>query len=77
MATRFGIDLRVAILLHRSGILQALGYPAAANADAEDALSSARATGHASTLLFTLVSLRKILPLFGELQSDKRDTKRT
>jgi predicted ATPase len=60
MAMRFGIDLRVAILLTRSSILAALGYPAAANADAEDALSSARATGHASTLLLTLVTLEKV-----------------
>ena len=59
MAMRFGVDLRVAILFHRSGILGALGYPAAANADAEDALSSARATGHASTLLLALVALEK------------------
>ena len=59
MAMRFGVDLRVAILFHRAGILGALGYPAAANADAEDALSSARATGHASTLLLALVALEK------------------
>ncbi len=59
MAMRFGVDLRVAILFHRAGMLGALGYPAAANADAEDALSSARATGHASTLLLALVALEK------------------
>jgi class 3 adenylate cyclase/predicted ATPase len=60
MAMRFGIDLRVAILHHRSSILQALGYPAAARADAEDALGSARAMGHASTLLLALVALEKV-----------------
>ena len=59
MAMRFGIDLRVSSLFHRSLILQALGYSAAANADAEDALSSARAMGHASTLLGALVALEK------------------
>jgi class 3 adenylate cyclase/predicted ATPase len=65
MAMRFGVDLRVAILLTRSLILQALGYPAAANTDAEDALSSARATGHASTLLRTLVTIEKFYLLSG------------
>jgi class 3 adenylate cyclase/predicted ATPase len=59
MAMRFGVDLRVAILHQRSSILGALGYSAAANADAEGALSSARATGHASTLLLALVALEK------------------
>jgi class 3 adenylate cyclase/predicted ATPase len=65
MAMRFGIDLRVSSLFHRSLILQALGYPAAANADAEDALSSARAMGHASTLLGALVALEKFFLLSG------------
>jgi predicted ATPase len=59
MAMRFGIDLRVAILITRSYVLSALGYPAAANADAEDALSGARASGHASTLLGALAGLEK------------------
>jgi len=62
---RFGIDLRVAILITRSYILRALGYPAAANADAEDVLGGARATGHASTLLLALVSLEKFYLLSG------------
>jgi class 3 adenylate cyclase/predicted ATPase len=65
MAMRFGIDLRVAILLTRRDILGILGYPAAANADAEDALSSARATGHASTLLGALASSQRFYLLFG------------
>jgi class 3 adenylate cyclase/predicted ATPase len=69
MAIRFGIDLRVTILLTRSGILAALGYPAAANADAEDALSSARATGHASTLLGALVSLEKFYLFSGNYKA--------
>jgi predicted ATPase len=59
LAMRFGIDFRVSILLIRSAVLRALGYPATGQADAEEALSSARATGHASTLLWALSSLEK------------------
>ena len=65
MAMRFGVDLRVAILWTRSLILRTLGYPAAASAAAEDALSSARAMGHASTLLGALVALEKFYLLSG------------
>jgi len=60
LAMRFGLDLRVATLLTRSAALQTLGYLDCGLADAEDALSSARATGHAPTLLWALSSLEKV-----------------
>jgi hypothetical protein len=53
LAMRFGLDLRVATLL-------TLGYLDCGLADAEDAHSSARATGHAPTLLWALSSLEKV-----------------
>jgi class 3 adenylate cyclase/predicted ATPase len=55
LATRFGQDVRVAILFHRSLSLWLLGYPEAALADAEHALSDAREIGHAATLTYALL----------------------
>lgn len=54
LTTRFGQDIRVAILWYRSWALWALGYPEAALADAERALTEAREIGHAATLMFAL-----------------------
>jgi len=54
LTTRFGQDTRVAILWYRSWALWALGYPEAALADAERALTEAREIGHAATLMFAL-----------------------
>ena len=54
LATRFGQDVGVAILGYRSQALWLLGYPEAALADAEHALSSARAIDHPATLMYTL-----------------------
>jgi class 3 adenylate cyclase/predicted ATPase len=54
LATRFGVDVRVSILSYRSWALWMLGYPEAALADAEAALSDARAIGQAATLMFAL-----------------------
>jgi predicted ATPase len=54
LATRFGVDARVSILLYRSWALWMLGYPEAALADAEAALSDAREIGQAATLMFAL-----------------------
>ncbi len=54
LAMRFGQDVRVAILVYRSQALWLLGYPEAALADAEQALSSARAIDHATTLMHAL-----------------------
>jgi predicted ATPase len=54
LATRFGGDIGVTILSFRSMTLWVLGYPVSAQADAEDALSNARETGHAITLMYAL-----------------------
>jgi predicted ATPase len=51
LATRFGQDVLVIALLRRSMALWALGYPDAAVADTDHALSDAREIGHAATLL--------------------------
>jgi class 3 adenylate cyclase/predicted ATPase len=54
LATRFGVDIRVAILPFRSLALWVLGYPGAALADADCALHDAREIGHAATLMYAL-----------------------
>jgi predicted ATPase len=54
LATRFGQDIRVAILSYRSLALWLLGYPKAALADAEHALKDAREIGQAGTLMYAL-----------------------
>jgi predicted ATPase len=53
LATRFGHDTRVAVLVYRSMMLWCIGYPEAAVADAEHALHDARDIGLAHTLMFT------------------------
>jgi class 3 adenylate cyclase/predicted ATPase len=54
LATRFGQDVRVAILSYRSFALWMLGYPKAALADTDQALSDAREIGQAATLMYAL-----------------------
>jgi hypothetical protein len=54
LATRFGVDSRMAVISYRSGALWCLGYPEAALADADQALSNAREIGHAATLMHAL-----------------------
>jgi predicted ATPase len=54
LATRFGQDVRVAILSFGSQALWVLGYPEAALADADQALSYARETRQAATLMYAL-----------------------
>jgi predicted ATPase len=54
LATRFGQDSRVVILSRRSATLWLLGYPDAALADADHALTHAREIGHAASLLYAL-----------------------
>jgi class 3 adenylate cyclase/predicted ATPase len=54
LATRFGQDSRVVVLSRRSAALWLLGYPDAALADAEHALTDAREMGHAASLMYTL-----------------------
>ena len=55
LATRFGQDIRVAILSRRSLPLWALGHPEAALADAAQALKDAREIGQAATLMYALI----------------------
>ena len=55
LATRFGQDHGVAALSFRSHALWVLGYPAAALADAEQALKNAHEIGQAATLIFALM----------------------
>ena len=54
LATRFGQDVRVAILSYRSLALWMLGYPEAALGDTEQALEDAREIGQAATLMYAL-----------------------
>ena len=54
LATRFGLDIRVSILLLRSVALWMLGYPEAALTDVDQALKDAREIGHAPSLMFAL-----------------------
>jgi hypothetical protein len=54
LAARFGHDVRVAALCCRSWGLWSLGYPEAALAAADQAISDAREIGQAATLMFAL-----------------------
>jgi class 3 adenylate cyclase/predicted ATPase len=54
LATRFGHDIRSAALCFRSWATWLLGYPEAALADADRALTEARETGHVASLMHTL-----------------------
>ena len=54
LATRFGQDVRVAILCYRSWARWLLGYPEAAREDAENALQAAREIRQAATLMYAL-----------------------
>ena len=56
LATRFGQDVLVITLLRRSTALWMLGYPDAAVADTDHALSDAREIGHAATLLIGFIA---------------------
>ena len=55
LATRFGQDNRVNVLLYRSLGLWMRGYPEAALGDAEHALQDAREIGQAATLMYALM----------------------
>ena len=55
LITRFGQDVRVAILFQRSLSLWLLGKPDAALADAANAISDARQIGHAASLTYALL----------------------
>jgi class 3 adenylate cyclase/predicted ATPase len=62
IATRFGQDVGVALLFYRSLARWPLGYPEAALADADRAITDARGIGQAATLMpaLTLTSLTHI-----------------
>jgi hypothetical protein len=68
LATKFGQDLRVAILCYRSLALWMLGYPEAALAGTEHALEDAREIGHAATLMYTLANAQWTYLLCGNNQ---------
>ena len=55
LATRFGQDVQVANLSYRSWALWLLGYPDAALADADGALSYAREINQAAALMYALL----------------------
>jgi predicted ATPase len=54
LATRFGQDIGAATLCWRSLAFWLLGYPEAALADTEHALTVAREIGHSATLMYVL-----------------------
>jgi hypothetical protein len=54
LATQFGQDVQVAILSWWPLALWLLGYPDAALADVDQAVSNAREVGHAATLIYAL-----------------------
>ena len=61
LAPRFGQDNKSSVLSYRAFALWLLGYPDAAQAEANHALSHARHVGHAGTIMNTL-SLVPIVP---------------
>jgi predicted ATPase len=54
LATRFGVDSSLSILSYRSFALWSLGYPEAAQTDADDAIRNAREMGQAVALMYAL-----------------------
>ena len=54
LATRFGQDVRVAILSYRTLALWVLGYPDAALTDADHALRNAREVGQVAAVMYAL-----------------------
>jgi class 3 adenylate cyclase/predicted ATPase len=52
LATRFGQDVRVSILVYRALAQWMLGHPEGALADADHAVEDARESGHAGTLMY-------------------------
>ena len=61
LATRFGQDIGVSILVFRSYAVWLLGYPKSALADAEQAIKNAREIGHAPTLMIAVANMTNIL----------------
>ena len=65
LTSRFAIDLKVSSLTGRAYALWHLGYPEAALAAADDAVTDARAIDHVGTLMHTLAQAANVLLLLG------------
>src|SRR5262249_55842741 len=66
LATRFGQDAGVTILSARAWVLWYLGYPDAALIDADQAITNARAIGHAATSMFAFSHVANVRRLCGD-----------
>ena len=66
LATRFAVDVQLAVLSYRSLTLWMLGYPEAALTDAKDAVRDGRETGQAASLMFALYVTAIVHILRGE-----------
>ena len=73
LAMRFGQEIRVAILGHRSMALWAFGYAEAALADTEQALRDAREISHAATLMYALYNTSLTHILSGDYAAAKAE----
>jgi predicted ATPase len=71
LATRFGQDILSATLSWRSYALWMLGYPEAALADAERAVTNARAINHSVTLMYALPPASFIYAFCGKYDAAK------
>jgi predicted ATPase len=71
LATRFGQDVRMALLFFRSLALWILGYPDRALADANHAIMDAREMGQAATLMYALTVTSMTLTLCGHYDAAK------
>jgi class 3 adenylate cyclase/predicted ATPase len=69
LATRFGQDVRVAILSYRALALVLLGYPDAALTDTDRAVEHARDTGQAATLMYALTHASLVNALCGNYEA--------
>jgi class 3 adenylate cyclase/predicted ATPase len=65
LATRFGHDVGVAVVSNRPLALWLLGYPEAAQKDADDALNNARDIGQTATYLYALTRISWIHLVIG------------
>ena len=68
LVTRFGQDLKVAILCYRSQALWSLGHPEAALADADEAVKNARESNHAATLMYALAATSYVYTCAGKYE---------
>jgi predicted ATPase len=69
LSTRFGQDIRVAILSYRALALALLGYPDAALTDADRALEHARDSGQAANLMYALIHASLVNVLCGHYEA--------